>query len=203
VKLGQKPNKPLIAALAFVVLALVAGAFLLHVSRQHAAEAQRRWQQEEARLREVRERLSQVDEERRTIERYTPAYRELQARGIAGPERRVDWIDALRLSNQAMGGFGVEYRLSPQKPARLRLDTPALAVRESVMELRLRLLHEGDLIAFLRHLKAQEVGLFLPVACELKRLQGGPFNVRFEPKLAADCELVWLTLVEPGAGEEP
>lgn len=186
--------RALAPALAALLLAVVCAVVLVQWSAQRATEAAALAERERAVRDDMRARLARVDEERRTIEQYASPYQRLRMAGIVGPEQRVAWIDALRIASQTSRGFGADYRLSAQQPARLRLPAPGVAVRESVMDLRLSLLHEGDLIAFLDALRQQQAGFFLPASCELTRLAGGPFNARFEPKLAADCQLLWLTL---------
>ncbi|MEO1766677.1 hypothetical protein [Thiobacter aerophilum] len=157
-------------------------------------EARRVLEQEQSRLAAARARLNQVDEERRALERYAPAYRALLAAGIVGPEQRVNWIDAVRAASQSLRGFAVDYRLAAQQPARLLAAPAGVVVHESLMELNLKLLHEGDLLAFLSALDNQHAGLALPRSCTIQRLASGPFSARFEPKLVAECSLVWITL---------
>jgi hypothetical protein len=185
-------------AWAAPLTALIAAAAFATAAVFHAQEGLIKAQQsrEEARAKhaEAQRRLNQVDEERRLIEHYAPAYRALLGAGIIGAERRVDWIDALRAAGQSLRGFAIDYRLAAQQPALLRAAPREVQVRESLMTLRLKLLHEGDLLAFLQALEEARAGLFVPRSCDIKRL-AEPFTVRFEPKLEADCELAWITLV--------
>ncbi len=186
----------LLGPVLLVLASSLIAAVVVRWSGQAAAEARRGHEQARALLDEAVRRLAQVDEERRLIERYGPAYRQLAEAGIVGPEQRVNWIDALRLSSQSLRGFNVDYRLGGQQPARLGVEAPGIELRASTMELNLRLLHEGDLLAFLDALEAQRAGLFLPAACAIERLSSGPFTARFEPKLGAQCRLVWITVGE-------
>lgn len=181
---------PLVALLAAAALAV----WLANVSGSAAREARQTLEAERQRLAQARARLNQVDEERRLLERYGPAYRQLLAAGIVGPEQRVNWIDAVRGAGQSLRGFGVDYRLAGRQPARLPAPPAGVVVQESPMELNLKLLHEGDLLAFLAALDSQQAGLVLPRSCTIHRLGSGPFSARFEPKLAAECSLAWVTL---------
>lgn len=193
----------LLAPAALLLGACGLAAALVHWTGEAAAEARKRQEQAAVLLAQAEARLARVDEERRMIERYAPAYLRLLDAGIVGAERRVDWIDALRRASQALRGFGADYRLGAQQPAAPRAGPGGVAVRESEMTVNLRLLHEGDLLAFLQALEAQGAGLLLPAGCTVERLASGPFAARFEPKLAAECRLFWLTLEESPAKEEP
>lgn len=183
-----------LAPLAALLAAAALAAWLANVSGSALREARQAFEAERQRLNEARARLSQVDEERRLLERYGPAYRKLLDAGIVGPEQRVNWIDAVRAAGQSLRGFGVDYRLAGQQPARLPVPPSGVVVQESPMELNLKLLHEGDLLAFLAALDSQQAGLVLPRACTIQRLGSAPFSARFEPKLAAECSLAWITL---------
>lgn len=191
-------GRPLLA----LVLVLALGGSIVWWTAQRSAAARQAYEQEHAALVQVRQRLAQVGEEKRLIERYAPAYRQLVAEGIVGVEQRVNWIDALRAASHAVRGFGVDYQVGGQvggqeggqEGAGFKLDAGGYAVQQSVMKLHLRLLHERDLLDFLAALDAQRAGLHLLQACELQRASTGPFIARFEPKLVADCQLTWVTL---------
>lgn len=184
--------------LGALALALAIGGAFVYWSAQRSGEARRVFERENAARGEARERLARVDEERRIIERYGPAYQVLVEQGIVGAEQRVNWLDALRLASQATRGFGVDYQVSGQvgdKQGVLpKFDTGAYETQQSEMTLRLRLLHEGDLLAFLDALDGQRAGLHLLRECSLQRANAGPFSARFEPKLLAECKLTWVTL---------
>jgi hypothetical protein len=207
--MNQQPSRtlPLLAVLgqpiAILAAVLAIGGGVVYWSAQRAAGAHDSFERERTGRDQARDRLARVDEEHRVIERYGPAYRSLAEQGIIGAEQRVNWLDALRLASQATRGFGVDYQVSGQaggqqggQPA-FKLDTGAYAVQQSEMKLRLRLLHEGDLLAFLNALAEQRAGLHLLRECNVQRLASGPFNARFEPKLQAECTLTWVTLDLP------
>ena len=183
--------------LAMLALVLALGGVLVYWSAQRTALVQQAYEADHAAREQARERLSRVDEERRLIERYGPAYRLLSEQGIIGAEQRVNWLDALRLASQATHGFGVDYQVSGQGSltgTAQKLDAGAFGIQQSEMKLRLRLLHEGDLFEFLRALDEQRAGLHLLRACTLQRIGSGAFSARYEPKLQAECQMMWITL---------
>jgi len=190
-------KRPLLVLLA----ALAIGAALVYWTHQRAAEARQGYAREQTALDQMRGRLARVDEEQRIILRYAPAYQRLLEQGIVGAEQRANWLDALRAASQAMHGFGVDYQVSGQQAALFKIDAGTHEVQQSAMKLRMRLLHEGDLLTFLSALDAQQAGLPLLQDCIIQRLATGPFTARFEPKLSADCTVAWVTLGDKSAKE--
>ena len=80
------------------------GALRLH------AEASRDYEREKGRLEAVRSRYRTIDERKRLIETWLPAYRSLQATGVIGEERRLEWIEALREASARVGLPSLRYR---------------------------------------------------------------------------------------------
>ncbi len=197
--LWETLGRPLLA----LALVLAVGGSMVWWTAQRAAAARQDYDRERGARDQVRQRLAQVGEEKGLIERYAPAYRELQLEGIVGPEQRVNWIDALRLASHEVRGFGVDYQVGGQEGAGFKFDAGGYAVQQSVMKLRLRLLHERDLLNFLAALDAEPAGLHLLQGCDIQRASGGPFTARFEPKLLAECQLTWITLDDRGLTGTP
>jgi hypothetical protein len=128
------------------------------------------------------------------IVRYLGSYQQLQKRGFAGEEQRINWLDALRVTNQQADLFGVDYDIGTQKPYPFAaaFNPGSIQLRESVMKLRFRLLHEEDLLRFLDVLARQGTGIYTVDQCSLKRLDARGV-IRYQPNLAAECELAWIT----------
>jgi len=124
-------------------------------------------------------------------------YHDLRSRGLIGPERRINWLDALRLSDQQAQLFGAEYQISTQQPYPYAqdLNAPKLGMAQSVMKLSLRLAHEGELMRFFRLLEGQNVGAFEINQCVLDRSASfADAAPRAQPNLRAECELAWITI---------
>lgn len=213
---------PLIVLMA--VLLAVAGALNFSLNTLQAARQQFGAQQ--AQLREAQTRVYQSGAEKERIVRYLPGYQQLAALGFVGEEQRINWLNALRVVNQKGGWFGVDYEISPRRPyiapivpivpppllpppASPSSPSPPLAtgtmhVMQSVMKLRFQLLHEEDLPAFFDLLSKQQAGLFLLDQCTLRRTAGSAApapTLRFQPNLAADCQVSWIT-AQPSAPAE-
>lgn len=183
---------PLLLLLAVSALAIA----LVYYTYQWGASAAAQLTRERTSLNNIRQKTAQADQEKLIIERYRDAYENLHRSGTIGQEQRVNWLDALRAVNQAVQTLGVDYQLSQQAASPIKLDTAGYKLRQTTMKLHIKLLHEEDLPNFLRALEAQHAGLYLLQACSLSRIANASFSVRFEPKLGAECELAWLSLVD-------
>ena len=98
-----------LAAFAVTIGVAVTGAAL----RFHA-EASRGYDREKARLEAVRSRYRTIDEQKRQIETWLPAYRSLESAGIIGEERRLEWIETLRAAAARAGLPSLRYRMEPR-----------------------------------------------------------------------------------------
>ena len=183
-------RNPLLA-LGAILLGVAAG---VYYTDQLAIGAGRDLKQHEIQLKDARTRLHRSGDEKDLIVRYLGSYQQLQKRGFAGDEQRINWLDALRTTNQQVGLFGVDYDIGSQKPYPFAaaLNPGSIQLRQSVMKLRFRLLHEEDLLRFLDVLARQGTGIYTVDQCSLKRLDTRGV-IRYQPNLAAECELAWIT----------
>ena len=131
------------------------------------------------------------------IGRYADAYQQLARTGFVGEEQRINWLDSLRSANEEARMFGVEYDIGAQRPYVYAAEFPAapLQLHESLMQVRLRLLHEEDLTRFLDALAWSGGGFFTVDRCVLRRLRTGEAerDARVQQNIAAECDLRWLT----------
>ena len=181
---------PLIA----LALALAAACSAIYYSDTLVKEAQRQLAQQESQLREARTRLQRSGDEQEIIVRYLGGYQELQRIGFAGDEQRINWLDGLRLANERADLFGVDYQISAQAPYAYAAEFKPgdIVLNQSVMTARLRLLHEEDLLRFFDALRAAGAGLFAIDECAIKRTETTG-ALRYQPNLAAECKLSWIT----------
>lgn len=180
----------LLTAVSMMALALV------YYTYQSSTASTAQLARENASLSSIRQKTAQSDQEKQIIERYREAYENLRRRGVIGPEQRVNWLDALRAANHAAHTLGVDYQLNQQAASPIKVDAAGYKLQQTTMKISIKLLHEEDLQNFLQALEAQHAGLYLLQSCSLSRSANSAFSVRFEPKLNAECELAWLSLVE-------
>jgi hypothetical protein len=192
-------SKPLIV---FALVAAISAVAVVYSGRL-VKKTQGEVSAQESALTEARNRVQQSGQEKGLIERYVEPYRQLERAGIVGEEQRIGWIDALRAANREADLYGVEYDVGPQQAYSFmnEVNGGSLSVHQSVMKLRLGLLHEGDLFRFFQALAAQKAGSFSVNQCSLQRLPvdlAVPVN---QPTLKAECELAWITIAGPNPEE--
>lgn len=177
-----------------LILAIAAACGAVYYSDALVKEARRQLVQQESQLMEARTRLQRSDEEKEVIVRYLGRYRELLRIGFAGDEQRINWLDGLRLANERADLFGIDYQISAQAPYAhaSELKPGEITLNQSVMTVRLRLLHEEDLLRFFNALREAGAGLFAIDECVLRRVDATRV-VRYQPNLAAECKLSWIT----------
>lgn len=168
--------------------------------------AHQRLAQEDSELRQARLRIQNAGQEQEMISRYLGSYEQLAQAGFIGDEQRINWLDGLRLANQQSNIFGVEYDISAQKPYAYsaEFNPGVLHLNQSVMHIRLRLLHEEDLPRFLQALARQGGGIFTTDECVLRRSKPGETEAvnNVQPNLIGECELSWLTAKPPVTTEK-
>jgi len=197
-KLEYKDLLPLRLPAVALVAAVVASVLLVNYSGKKYAVEQQYVRAARMQMEEASKRYRDSDQEKAMISRYLPEYRALEARGFIGSENRISWIDALRIADQQAGGFGVQYQLSAQGPYKgLLSDDPiASQLRRSTMEIRFGVVHEGQFLAFLDALEAQDAGMFALRSCALEPIHKDKPQPRTQ-NLNAKCKIDWVTLVPP------
>lgn len=190
--------RPLVALAGALFLSYV----VIHLSNSSVSLARQTRDSQERALSEARERVRKSGEERDMIQKYLPAYYQLEKEGLVGAERRLDWIEALRVANDHAGLYGIQYEIGAQQPItdKQQLGVSHIEVRQSPMKLRFGLLHEGDLRRFLDAMAAQGLGSFVVKECEVAQVRRPQRPVN-EPNLQAQCELSWITLSAPSKKE--
>lgn len=189
---------PLLILLATLATMLAAVTY----TNDLADAAQRQYATQRSLLRDAQARVQKSGAERDAIARYLPDYRKLDALGFVGDEQRINWLDALRTANQKGALFGINYDVAARRPYPRAgaLNPGAINIMQSLMKVRLQLLHEEDLPKFLANLAEQNAGVFVVNRCSVRR-SGQPQTARFQPNMTAECELAWLTAQAPPLNE--
>lgn len=186
-----------LATLAISLAAIAASAW--HLRRAHLEEAAALLERDGA-----RSRLAHAETEKEEIRLYQPQFVELRRRGLVGPERRLDWVEAIRQIQEQRRLLPLTYEIEVQQPYRLEtaLPTGDYALLGSRMALHMDLLHELDLLNFLSDLRL--AGTFAVQDCVIRRAAAAasPAAGVLAPTLNADCTLNWLTLT-PSAARPP
>jgi len=122
-------------------------------------------------------------------------YKQLQQRGFIGDEPRLLWIEALRSSGIKHNVYTLEYRLKQQQALNLESigQSQHYQLYASVMQLRLDLAHEVDLIRFLTQLENEQAAVYRLSGCSLTPTFGLDGVSASKPNITADCNLVLYT----------
>ncbi len=193
----QALRNPLLVLFAVLLIAAAA----VYSTEQLKASAERQLAQQQVRLNEARTRLQKSGDEKDIIVRYRDAFRALQRAGFVGEEKRINWLDGLRVTNQQADLFGIDYQIGSQKKYQYAasLNPGQIQLFESEMRLRFRLLHEEDIIRFFGLLERQNLGIFHVDQCEMRRIDTRGV-IRFQPNVSADCEVSWITAKVKASG---
>lgn len=185
----------LIGSLTFLLVSLLVAAGLSAWIIQTGEEAERALQQAKAQLADSRNRLARAQDDEREIRARIDRYHELIKRGRTQPERRLDWVEALRNVKEKRRLLGMEYEIAPQRPLDPKQPvTGGYSFLVSPMKLDMLLLHEYDLLGLLADLSAAVPALISTRQCTIERLPAS--SQPQAAQLKANCELDWITLQE-------
>ena len=149
------------------------------------------------RMQEARTRVDSARRERENLQASADVFRTLVDRGLLQSERRLDMVElvnALRTRHQL---FALDYEIAPQRALALGGNRVfhSVDVLASRVKLRVRALHEGDVLAFIDELRTSQQGFYAIDRCNLRRVEG-PETDGLRPRVEADCALEWITLKE-------
>jgi len=200
--MNQSDLQALKIPLLVLLTVVVAGAFAIYFTDRLMKTERRQLVLQQAQLKQAQVRLQKSGDEKDIIVRYLDRFRQFERTGFIGEEQRINWLDGLRLANQQADLFGVDYQIATQKPYPFaaEFNPGQLSLNQSLMQLRFRLLHEGDLLRFFDALARQGAGVFTIDQCLLRRIDNRGV-IRYQPNVHAECELSWIT-VKVGAAAE-
>lgn len=183
-------------ALAAALAMLLAGAAVVaYLANWHKAE-RRLSREADAAHREIQLRLARAREEEAEIKAKIDRFNGLLARGIIGEEHRLDWVEQIRRIRTTRRLLDLSYEIAPQTPID-PLAAPgtsgAYEFYASPMQLRLPLLHEGDLVNFLGDLEQSASAFIRPRSCTVERAAPAAGT---NAQLRADCVIDWITVRE-------
>lgn len=146
-------------------------------------------------------KLARAAQEEQELRAQIGRFIALQDRGYIGTENRLDWIEHLSRISRERKLHDFQYEFAPQKPVdALLIPSGAVAGSHrflvSSQRVSMKLLHEGDLVAFLGDLRASVKGYIIVRSCKLARLPTNSTDKGLAPQLAAECELDWISLQE-------
>lgn len=200
--LTQKDWRKLRFPIIALGLAMIGVGLLASYADQYRTKKEAAMLSEEGLYRQARQKFESSGLEKETIIKYLPEYNELLSKGFIGEERRIEWIERLRQIHGQYNLFSIDYSIGQQekyKPSFVQ-NIGSHVMNRSVMELRLDMLHEGDLINLLEDLH-ENTPPFMVRDCEITRPIGAEVNTKkVVANLKAACEIDWITLRDPELG---
>lgn len=186
--------------IAVLVALLAAGAGLIAWAQQ----AQRSGVQQLAAARtersQAQERLTRIAEEEKEVKDKLEVYRRLKSLHILGDEQRLEWADAMSRIRTSRELLDLRYVVERQ---RLLLSAPGKPANvdfyASTMKVEVALLHEEDLLGFLRELRATGNAYYAVKRCGLTRTGAAPTGLSIVPRLRAECEIDLITILDRAA----
>ena len=188
----RKLALPLAAMLALLTVA----GLLAWSTHSDAIKAEQERTAASAARTQIEQRLRQARNEEQEIKERARLLQHLQNTGIAGEERRLDWMELLRDSQRQLRLPGMKYEFGVQTA----VDGGKIAADgwyASPLRVQLRLLHEGDLLNFLSRVQKGASALVIVRGCKLTPLSDQPDTRIVPAQLGAECEMQWLTVHHP------
>ena len=192
-------TRPPFTVLKLSLILLLAALLLAGVgamwSRGKARDAKAALLQQQAALETAQRQLDRSREQQHLIDTHLVNYQTLAGRGFIGVENRLAWIEAVQLAGSEARLAGLEYRLTPRVASDPKL-AQGLPLGQTAMFLTLPLLVETDLPRFLAALNSRATGIYRVQGCRLSRLGDASFEATNQPRLQAECELLWFTVAQ-------
>lgn len=186
-------------SLALAVILMLAGGAIVFASLQLLDAEKKSNREALAKRNEIQKKLMRARDEEQEIKQKIARFQELGKRGIIGDEQRLDWVEQIRQIKTARKLFDMQYEISPQRPLDGAVapgtggDYEFLA---SMMQLKIQLLHEEDLLNFLSDLRGMVHAHIRVKDCSVERLpkSQGDRGGKAAPQLQAECTIDWITL---------
>ena len=162
-------------ALRFAYLVLFAGlavgAFIVVGSYMYWQTEKKNDQQSQRALQDLRGRLNTAMRDREDLRGSEDTYKSLTARGMFLNEERFDLIEGLAALKNRHQLAALTFEVAPQRPLRLASGTAYSGVNifASRVKLKIRALHDADLVAFLDEFPRLQRGFFPLDRCVIKR----------------------------------
>jgi hypothetical protein len=149
---------------------------------------------------QARERLTRIAEEEKEVNDKLAVYRRLQSLHILGEEQRLEWADAMTRIRTSGELLDVRYLVDRQRLLGAFAGKPAgVEFYASTMKVEIALLHEGDLLTFLRELRDSGNAYYSVRQCAITRTGAAPTGASIVPRLRAQCEIDLITIMDRAA----
>ena len=149
---------------------------------------------------EANQRLARIAEEEREVQEKLAVYQRLQALHIIGPERRLEWAGTMSRIRTSRELLDLRYQVQRQQLLASVPGKPAnVDFFSSTMKVDMALLHEGDLLGFLKDLIQSGNAYYSIHRCEVVRTGQLPTGTSIVPRLRASCDIDLITILDRAA----
>ena len=192
--------KKLALPLLLVVSLLGAGAGMILWTQSEQKVAARQLTVARAERSQAQERLTRIAEEEKEVNDKLEVYRRLKALRIIGEEQRLEWADAMTRIRTTRELLDLRYLVDRQRLLIAIAGKPAgVEIYASTMKVDIALLHEGDLLSFLRELRNSGNAYYSVKRCSINRTGTAPTGTSIVPRLRAECEIDLITIIDRAA----
>ena len=192
--------KKLALPLLLLVALLGAGAGLILWTQAEQALAARQLAAARTERGQAQERLTRIAEEEKEVNDKLEVYRRLKSLHILGEEQRLEWADAMTRIRTTRELLDLRYLVDRQRSLSVFPGKPAgVEFFASTMKVEIALLHEGDLLGFLRELRDSGNAYYSIKRCAISRTGSAPTGTSIVPRLRAECEIDLITIIDRAA----
>ncbi len=192
--------KKLAAPLVILIALLAAGGGVIFWTQQEQGRAEQELLAARAERTQARERLTRIAEEEKEVNDKLAIYRRLKSLHILGEEQRLEWADAMTRIRTSRELLDLRYIVGRQRTLVSVPGKPAnVDFFASTMKVDVALLHEGDLLVFLRDLREAGNAYYSIKRCTITRTGQAPTGISIVPRLRADCEIDLITILDRAA----
>ncbi len=200
-KLDAKDFKRLQWAIAFLFLMGAIGGGSVWTALQLQKSSERALKEATAARSDIQTKLARARDEQAELRDKIDRYQALQARGYIGPEKRLDWIEAIARIKVARRIFSLDYEFTPQRPVESAVlpggpSAGGLQFMSSQMRMQTQLLHEAELIGLIEEIRNSVQALIQIRSCSIQRLPSSTTDRSNSAQIKAECTLEWITLKE-------
>jgi hypothetical protein len=186
--------------LLILVALLAAGAGMIYWVQQEQRVATRQLADARGERAKARERLTRIAEEEKEVNDKLEVYRRLKSLRILGEEQRLEWADAMTRIRTSRELLDLRYLVERQ---RLLLSAPGkpanVDFHASTMKVDIALLHENDLLNFLRDLRESGNAFYSVKFCQIARTGTAATGASIVPRLRANCDIDLITILDRAA----
>ena len=183
------------ALIIFLTCLTISGG-LLYASFYFKNEMNNEFRRNDAMFRSISSKYFAVDEEETQIKNYYPLFVDLYNKGVIGRERRLNWIEVLRNAGDEINIPGLSYEIKSQEvhQPKFAVTLGKFKLYRSVMNLKLQLLHEGDLFRLFSALNEHALGAYNVSTCSISTLGSTITENVNKGNVDVSCELTWHTI---------